>query len=690
MSMADIRVVPGSRYPLGASCDGGGTNFALHSGVADAVELCLLEGDTEIRIPLTEVDGDVWHGRLPGIGAGQRYGYRVYGPNQPERGLRCNPDKFILDPYARAFDLRARVPEGADHTMAGVVVDAGAFDWAGDIKPRRPYHQSVLYEAHVKGMTASHPRVPEPLRGTYAGMAHEAVVDHLVSLGVTAVELMPVHQFLHDGWLLDRGLRNYWGYNTIGFFAPHAQYGSATTSEGVVAEFKAMVRTYHQAGIEVILDVVYNHTAEGNHMGPTVSFRGIDNPAYYHLNNESPFYYQDYTGVGNTFNAGQPAPLQLIMDSLRYWTEEMRVDGFRFDLAAALAREDSKVERLAAFFDLVQQDPAISQVKLIAEPWDTGADGYQIGNFPSRWSEWNGRYRDTVRDYWRGQLNGLGDFATRLTGSSDMYGPTRRRPSASINFVTSHDGFTLADLVSYDYKHNEENPSSGGTDDNRSWNCGVEGLTDDTAVRQLRLQQQCNFLATLLLSQGTPMLLHGDELGRSQRGNNNTYCQDSPIAWMDWSSTQANSSLTEFLRRVVALRKAHAVFHRRRFLREHPTASRDEISWFRPDGKIMGDTDWNVGWAKSLAMYLNGDAIAEPDADGRRVVDDSFLLLFNAHWEAVDFAIPGTDLARSWTVVLDTADPEGLCKRTVPGATITSVPARSMVVMAARRSREAS
>ncbi|MFE3292400.1 glycogen debranching protein GlgX [Rhodococcus sp. NPDC059234] len=686
-------VWPGSAYPLGATYDGAGTNFSLFSEVADAVELCLIDRDgSEVRVPLTEVDGHVWHAYLPTVVPGQRYGYRVHGPFDPEAGHRCDPSKLLLDPYGKAFDGSfdgdpSLTTLGADtlgHTMTTVVINP-YFDWASDRAPKRPYHETVIYEAHVKGMTATHPGVPEELRGTYAGLAHPAVIDHLTSLGVTAIELMPVHQFMHDQILLDQGLRNYWGYNTFGFLAPHVEYSSAAKASGAVAEFKAMVRAFHAAGIEVILDVVYNHTAEGNHDGPTISFRGIDNAAYYRLVDGEPEHYMDYTGTGNSLNARHPHTLQLIMDSLRYWVTEMHVDGFRFDLASTLARELHDVDRLSAFFDLVQQDPVVSQVKLIAEPWDVGEGGYQVGNFPGLWTEWNGKYRDTVRDYWRGQPATLGEFASRLTGSSDLYESTGRRPSASINFVTAHDGFTLTDLVSYNEKHNQANgeDNKDGESHNRSWNCGVEGPTDDPAVLELRARQRRNILGTLMLSQGTPMLAHGDEIGRTQLGNNNVYCQDSTLSWMDWSLAESNADLLEFARRAIALRTAHPVFRRRRFFEGRPTRSGQQardIAWLTPSGVEMTPEDWGSGFGKSLAAFLNGDAIAEPNGRGERVVDDSFLLCFNAHDEALEFTVPGDDDAH-WVTVLDTATPTGQSDEVVGSGASVKVEARALTVL---------
>ncbi|WP_240498229.1 glycogen debranching protein GlgX [Williamsia sp. 1135] len=549
------------------------------------------------------------------------------------------------------------------HTMTSVVINP-FFDWQHDRAPNRPYYETVIYEAHVKGMTATHPEVPEQLRGTYAGLAHPAIIDHLTDLGVTAIELMPVHQFLQDQTLLDQGLKNYWGYNSFGFMAPHADYASNKKAGSAVPEFKAMVRAFHEAGIEVILDVVYNHTAEGNHRGPSIAFRGIDNAAYYRLLDGEPWHYMDYTGTGNSLNVRHPHTLQLIMDSLRYWVLEMHVDGFRFDLASTLARELHDVDKLSAFFDLVQQDPVVSQVKLIAEPWDVGEGGYQVGNFPGLWTEWNGQYRDTVRDYWRGEPATLGEFASRLTGSSDLYEATGRRPSASINFVTAHDGFTLRDLVSYNEKHNDANGEDNrdGESHNRSWNCGVEGPTDDPEIERLRARQQRNILATLMLSQGTPMIAHGDEIGRTQNGNNNVYCQDSPIAWMDWSLAEENSDLLAFTSRVIALRTAHPVFRRRRFFAGRPIRSGDQprdIAWLTPGGEEMTEADWDSGFGKSLAVFLNGSAIGEKDVRGRVVRDDDFLMCFNAHYEPIEFRIPTAFYAEEWVGVLDTANSVG-------------------------------
>ncbi|SNT21788.1 glycogen debranching protein GlgX [Rhodococcoides kyotonense] len=736
-----IEIWPGSAYPLGATYDGVGTNFALFSEVAEAVDLCLIADDgTETRIRFEESDGFVWHAYLPSVIPGQKYGYRVHGPWDPAAGHRCDPSKLLLDPYGKAFEgdfdgdrslfsYSLDVPEPDDvedqdkpfedasdladpdgdvvesepvahdvsprddfpqhdslgHTMTTVVINP-FFDWQNDRAPRRPYHETVIYEAHVKGMTTTHPDVPESLRGTYAGLAHPAIIDHLLHLGVTAIELMPVHQFMQDQTLLDKGLRNYWGYNTFGFLAPHADYSSNPTAGAAVTEFKAMVRAFHAAGIEVILDVVYNHTAEGNHMGPTISFRGIDNAAYYRLVDGDSFHYMDYTGTGNSLNARHPHTLQLIMDSLRYWVTEMHVDGFRFDLASTLARELHDVDRLSAFFDLVQQDPIVSQVKLIAEPWDVGEGGYQVGNFPGLWTEWNGKYRDTVRDYWRGEPATLGEFASRLTGSSDLYEATGRRPGASINFVIAHDGFTLNDLVSYNEKHNEANGENNndGESHNRSWNCGVEGPTDDPEILELRGRQIRNIMATLLLSQGTPMIAHGDEFGRTQQGNNNVYCQDSELAWMDWSLAETNADLLEFTKNAIALRNDHPVFRRRRFFEGRPIRSGDQardIAWLTPMGEEMTPEDWDSGFGKSLTVFLNGEGIPEPNQRGERVVDDSFLLCFNAHHETIEFMTPDGEYAKEWAVALDTAIPTGTSENVIEAGTHVKVAARSLLVL---------
>ena len=709
-------VWPGTAYPLGAAYDGAGTNFSLFSEVAEKVELCLIDDDGgEARIPLDEVDGYVWHAYLPNITPGQRYGFRVHGPFEPAKGHRCDPSKLLLDPYGKAFDgdftfgqalfsydltsvtadddkADTGTPPMVDslgHTMTSVVINP-FFDWAFDRAPLTPYHETVIYEAHVKGMTQTHPGVPEGLRGTYAGIAHPVIIDHLKSLNVTALELMPVHQFMHDERLLDLGLRNYWGYNTFGFFAPQYQYASTRQAGSAVAEFKTMVRCLHEAGIEVILDVVYNHTAEGNHLGPTINFRGIDNAAYYRLVDEDLRFYKDFTGTGNSLNARHPHVLQLIMDSLRYWVTEMHVDGFRFDLASTLAREFYDVDRLSAFFDLVQQDPVVSQVKLIAEPWDVGEGGYQVGNFPGLWTEWNGKYRDTVRDYWRGEPATLGEFASRLTGSSDLYEASSRRPSASINFVTAHDGFTLNDLVSYNEKHNAANGEENrdGESHNRSWNCGVEGPTDDPEILALRGRQMRNFWATLMVSQGTPMIAHGDEIGRTQLGNNNAYCQDSELSWMDWSLVDKNADLLTFARKATALRTDHPVFRRRRFFEGEPIRTGDEvrdIAWLTPGGREMTHEDWDKSFHhRCVAVFLNGDAITAPDARGERVVDDSFLLCFNAHDQYVEFVTPHDDYAQEWMVELDTNDSTGLndgANLVVAPESTVKVAARSLLIL---------
>ncbi|WP_018656693.1 glycogen debranching protein GlgX [Actinomadura flavalba] len=689
-------VWPGDAYPLGATWDGSGTNFALFSEVAHRVELCLFDEDgRETRYDLPEEDGHVRHGYLPGVGPGQRYGYRVHGPYSPRDGDRCDPSKLLLDPYGKSvegevrwheslFAYRFADPGSRNHDdsaayMPKNVVINPFFDWGDDRPPRTPYHETIIYEAHVKGLTALHPDVPEEQRGTYAGLAHPVMIDHLRDLGVTAVELMPVHQYVPEHAMVARGLTNYWGYNTIGFLAPHNAYSASGQRGEQVMEFKAMVRALHEAGIEVILDVVYNHTAEGDHLGPTLSFRGIDNNAYYRLRDDDRRYHLDYTGCGNSLNVRSPHALQLIMDSLRYWVLDMHVDGFRFDLASALARELHDVDRLAAFFDLVQQDPVVSQVKLIAEPWDVGEGGYQVGNFPPLWTEWNGKYRDTVRDFWRGSYATMPEFASRLTGSSDLYENSARRPFASINFVTCHDGFTLHDLVSYDEKHNADNGENNrdGTDDNRSWNCGAEGPTDDPGVLGLRARQKRNFLATLLLSQGVPMLSHGDELGRTQHGNNNAYCQDNELAWVHWDDRQD----LEFVQALIRLRREHPVFRRRRFFDGVGTGAQADLAWLTPAGDTMTGGDWDAGYAKSLGVYLNGDAINEPDRRGRPVRDDSFLLLINAGADPVTFTLPGPDYGEHWTCELDTAAPRTTPDRASKARDRIAVADRSLTVL---------
>ncbi|HEX4442901.1 MAG TPA: glycogen debranching protein GlgX [Galbitalea sp.] len=701
---------PGTAYPLGATFDGNGTNFALYSEAAEKVELCLFDEKlVETRVELVDVDAYVWHAYLPNVQPGQRYGYRVYGGYDPKSGKRFNPSKLLLDPYAKAacgvidwdqslFAYNFGDPESennddsATHMMHGVVINP-FFDWAGDRAPGIPYAETVIYEAHVKGLTELHPGIPENQRGKYSALAHPLVLEHLGKLGVTAIELMPVHQFVDDSTLQQKGLSNYWGYNTIGFFAPHNDYSSTGDLGQQVQEFKGMVRAMHAAGIEVILDVVYNHTAEGNELGPTLSFRGIDNAAYYRLVDKTPEYYMDYTGTGNTLNVSNPHSLQMIMDSLRYWVTEMHVDGFRFDLAATLAREFYDVDRLAAFFELVQQDPIVSQVKLIAEPWDVGPGGYQVGNFPPLWTEWNGQYRDTVRDFWRGQPSTLGEFASRITGSSDLYEHDGRRPVASINFVTAHDGFTLLDLVSYDSKHNDANGENNkdGTDDNRSYNCGVEGPTTDVAVNTLRSRQQRNFLSTLLLSQGVPMILHGDELGRTQNGNNNTYAQDSPLTWVHWDT--ADQSLIDFTAALVRLRKEHPTFRRSRFFDGRPVVRGEgepmpDIVWLQPDAAVMSPADWDSGFGRAITVFLNGLGIHGRDARGERVTDKNFLVLFNAGDDAVNFVMPPDEYSAYWEIVVDTVGANADSHAREAGSTI-SVEGKSLMVLRAHTPTEA-
>jgi glycogen operon protein len=669
-NVSELEVWPGRALPLGATFDNEGTNFSIFSEVAEKVELCLFDGDgTERRVALDEVDAFSWHAYLPRVGPGQRYGYRVHGPYLPEQGIRCNPSKLLLDPYACAIEGEVRwspacysYDEGdvasvnredsAPFVFRSVVHDP-RFDWGDERRPDTPLHETVIYEAHVKGFTKCHPGVPEELRGTYAGFGHQASIEHLLSMGITAVELMPVHQFVHDQRLIDLGLRNYWGYNTIGFFAPHNEYASRAGSGQQVNEFKEMVRALHQAGIEVILDVVYNHTAEGNHLGPTLCFKGIDNRAYYRLVSETPEFYYDTTGTGNSLNVRHPHTLQLIMDSLRYWVTEMHVDGFRFDLAATLAREFHEVDRLSTFFDLIQQDPVVNKVKLIAEPWDIGEGGYQVGNFPALWSEWNGKYRDTVRDFWRGEPSTVGELASRLTGSSDLYQSDTRRPVASINFITAHDGYTLRDLVSYNEKHNEANGegNADGESHNRSWNCGIEGETDDPIVLRRRAVQQRNLLLTLFLSQGVPMLLMGDELGRTQHGNNNAYCQDNEISWVNWA--EVDEPLLDYTRWLIGLRHAHPTFRRRRWFQGRPIRGAVDIAWFKPDGRPMTDQDWVQRHARSLGVFLNGKAIPGKDERGRAIADDSFILLFNGSSRAVYWTLP-SEHAGDWRLILDT------------------------------------
>jgi isoamylase len=695
--------LPGSQFPLGATLRDGGTNFAVASSCADGMLLCLFDdAGTETRIPMRDYDAGVWHAFVPGIGAGQAYGYRATGPYDPARGIRCNPAKLLVDPYTRALhgtvaagpDVLGYAASDPDHASLAdssasvprslVLADTPA---RGGARLTHGYEDSIIYEVHVRGFTMRHPGVPPELRGTYAGLAHEAVIGYLTDLGVTAVELLPVHESVPESLLVARGLTNYWGYNTIGYFAPHQGYSAqvrAGRPGGQVAEFQAMVDTLHEAGIEVLLDVVFNHTAEGDHQGPTLCYRGLDNPAYYRLDRADPRRYVDTTGTGNSVNAGDPVTLQLIMDSLRYWMTQMGVDGFRFDLAATLGRQDGGFEQLSAFFSLVSQDPVVSRAKLIAEPWDVGQfDSYDLGRFPPLWSEWNGRYRDTMRDFWRSHQVGLGEFAIRLCGSSDLYAGARRRPTASVNLITAHDGFTLADLVSYDDKHNEANGESNqdGTPDNRSWNCGVEGPTDDPEVVMLRVRQRRAMLATLLLSFGIPLLLGGDEIGRTQRGNNNAYCQDNEVSWVDWA--QADPALLDFTRRLIAFRKRHPGFRRRRFLAGALTS---QLRWFTPAGNAMTDADWADRQSLSVGLYLSGTDDPDRAADGTFLVDDDFLVLVNAWWKPVGFTLPGTRAGASWHTEIDTWD---LTAPVAPGAArlragdrVTAGP-RSLIVLSA-------
>ncbi|MCF6159402.1 MAG: glycogen debranching protein GlgX [wastewater metagenome] len=678
---------PGKSHPLGATWDGAGVNFALFSENATRVELCFfddMENSQEVfRIQLTEYTDQVWHVYLPEVRPGQLYGYRVYGPYEPNAGYRFNSAKLLLDPYAKAIsgeikwsnalfgyrigdqkaDLSRDDSDTASYLPKSVVVDQ-AFSWSNDVYPRTSWHKTLIYELHVKGFTARHPDVPEELRGTYAALAIPEVIDYLHSLKITAIELMPVHHFIHDKYLVDRGLSNYWGYNSIGFFAPMSQYSSNGVRGQQVEEFKTMVKALHREGIEVILDVVYNHTAEGNHLGPTLSFRGIDNTSYYRLVPGNGRYYMDYTGTGNTLNMQHPRVLQLIMDSLRYWVLEMHVDGFRFDLASALARELHEVDRLASFFDIIHQDPVLSQVKLIAEPWDLGEGGYQVGNFPVLWAEWNGRYRDTVRRFWRGDTGQVGDLAYRLTGSSDLYGKNGRRPYASINFITAHDGFSLSDLVSYNQKHNEANGEGNqdGTDEDFSWNCGVEGQTDDPLVLILRARQQRNFLATLFLSQGVPMLLAGDEIGRTQKGNNNAYCQDNEISWTDWNLDKPRRDLLQFTRYIIDIAYNHPVLRRRNFFQGRKIRGLDikDLTWFRPDGNEMAEPDWKNQDTHCFGLRLNGDAIEEVDERGDPIRDDTLLILINAYHEQIPFILPSRPETEHWNLILDTRAETGV------------------------------
>ena len=701
-------------YPLGAHYDGAGVNFSIYSQVAEKVELCLFDDhDRETRIEMTEQNSYVWHNYLPGIQPGQRYGYRVYGPYDPNRGLRCNPNKLLLDPYAYAiegnidsdeslFSYWFKSPEdnsamndlnSASHTMKSVVVNP-YFDWGADRHPNIPYHDSVIYEAHVRGMTNLNIDVPPDIRGTYAGLAYPSVIEYLKNLGVTTIELMPIHQYVNDTFLQEKGLSNYWGYNTIGFFAPHNAYSSSGQRGEQVNEFKSMVKAYHNAGMEVILDVVYNHTAEGNDRGPTLSFKGIDNQAYYRLVDGDPQHYFDTTGTGNSLLMRSPRALQVITDSLRYWVTEMHVDGFRFDLAATLARQFHDVDKLSAFFDIVEQDPVISQVKLIAEPWDIGSGGYQVGGFPSSWSEWNGRYRDCVRDFWRSQPSTLPEFASRLMGSSDLYQMNGRRPVASVNFITAHDGFTMNDLVSYNNKHNEANGEGNrdGESNNRSWNCGVEGPTNIRDVNELRQRQMRNMFATLLVSQGIPMICGGDEVMRTQGGNNNAYCQDNEISWTNWDLDASQQEMLAFVSKMIHLRLSHPVLHRRRFFSGRmpgdPVDKIPQAEWFDHTGSIMDMADWQNTHAFSVMIYLNGSDIPEVDWYGNQMVDNDFILIFNAHYEPIQFTLPDERYGKKWKLVVDTHNPDGPELNYEAGFAITAQ-SRSFLLLMSDRKPEA-
>lgn len=690
-----MKIYPGHPYPLGATWDKKGVNFALFTENATEVELCLFDSEKDQkekhRVKLTERTHQIWHGYILDLKPGQLYGYRVSGPYEPQNGHRYNPNKLLIDPYAKAVagiinwddslfgydvnseekDLSFSETDSAPFIPKSVVID-DSFNWEDDKAPKTAYHHTIIYEAHVKGLTRQLDGIPDNIRGTYAGVGHPKTIEYLKSLGITAIELMPVHHFVSDRHLKEKGLSNYWGYNSIGFFAPDARYSGSGVRGEQVTEFKEMVKALHKAGIEVILDVVYNHTAEGNELGPTLSFKGIDNASYYRLM-EDKRYYNDYTGTGNTLSANLPSVLRLIMDSLRYWVVDMHIDGFRFDLASTLARELHEVDRLGSFFDIIHQDPIISQVKLIAEPWDIGEGGYQVGNFPPGWGEWNGKYRDCVRDYWRGADSQLGEFALRFTGSPDLYAGNNRKPSASINFITAHDGFTLHDLVSYNEKHNEANgeDNKDGESHNRSWNCGAEGDTDDPEIIALRNKQKRNFIATLFLSQGIPMLVAGDEFGRTQKGNNNAYCQDNEISWIDWKNL--DNDLLTFTQKVIGLRKAHPVFCRRKWFQGMAVTGRglEDIAWFLPEGSEMTDDHWQHSFAKSLGVYLNGKGIHTVHADGSAVVDDSFYVIFNAHHEPLDFKLPPAKYGRTWEFVLNTATGEDPNQTFEPEATVT-------------------
>ncbi|MCJ8210943.1 glycogen debranching protein GlgX [Mucilaginibacter sp. RS28] len=702
----DLKNYPGDAFPLGATWTGKGVNFAVYALNASKVEVCLFKTVKDemeyAKITMQERTHEIWHTFIPDIGPGQLYGFRVHGAYDPANGQRFNPNKLLIDPYAKAIagpiewhdslfgyevgsrdeDLSFSETDSAPYLPKCVVVDPN-FDWEGDTQLKLPYTETIIYETHVRGFTMLHPEIPENIRGTYAGISHPVTIQYLKDLGITTIELMPVHHFLADRHLKENGLTNYWGYNTIGFFAPEVKYSSSGVLGEQVSEFKQMVKDLHKAGIEVILDVVYNHTAEGNQMGPTISFKGVDNEAYYRLVDDNKRFYMDYTGTGNTLNANLPSVLRLIMDSLRYWITEMHVDGFRFDLAATLARELHEVNRLSAFFDIIHQDPVISQVKLIAEPWDIGEGGYQVGKFPPGWGEWNGKYRDCVRDYWRGADSTLAEFASRFTGSSDLYRDELRRPTASVNFITAHDGFTLNDLVSYNEKHNDANGegNNDGESHNRSWNCGAEGPTDDDAINELRERQKRNFLTTLFLSQGVPMLVSGDEISRTQQGNNNAYCQDNEISWTNWE--QADKELLEFTRKLIEFRQKHPAFRRRRWFRGTAVkeGGLEDIAWFNTYGAQMSDEDWNSGYAKSLAVFMNGKALRSRYRDGVPIIDDNFYIIFNAHHEPLDYTLPPDDYGKDWQLVLDTCDNFiGQGDKYTAGDTI-KVDGRSVVVL---------
>jgi len=700
-----LRTTPGKPFPLGATMDANGVNFAIYSENATAVELCLFSHETDQHeteaINITEKSGNIWHVYLPGIKPGQLYGYRIDGPYEPANGYRFNKNKLLIDPNAKAItrklewneslygyeigneqeDLSFSNQDSAPHMPKCIVTDPN-YDWEGDAKPNTPLHKTIIYEMHVKGFTKLNNAIPENIRGTYSALADPAVIEYLKNLGITAVELMPVHYFIDDHALEEKGLANYWGYNTLGFFAPDPHYTSATDKMGIVHEFKNMVKALHKAGIEVIMDVVYNHTAEGNHMGPTLSFKGIDNSVYYRLTDDKR-YYNDYTGTGNTLNARLPAVLRLIMDSLRYWILEMHVDGFRFDLASTLARELHEVDMLGSFLNIIYQDPVISQVKLIAEPWDVGEGGYQVGNFPPGWSEWNGKYRDCIRDFWRGADSMLDEFSKRFTGSSDLYQDDSRRPTASINFITAHDGFTLADLVSYNDKHNEQNgeDNNDGDNNNRSWNCGAEGPTDDEAIIKLRKKQQRNFLTTLFLSIGVPMLTAGDEIGRTQRGNNNAYCQDNEISWINWA--EADQELLEFTKHIIQITKEHPVFCRKRWFQGQKIsgAGTEDIAWFKTDGSMMSDEDWQTGFAKSLGVFLNGRSIKSPGPNGEKIIDNNFYIVFNASEENLNYKLPEEKYGSKWLKLVDTETANTIMDEVYDAMTEICVNARSMVVL---------